>query len=39
MDFIKAEDGMPIEGAMVTESIDGARKKVEAHRLAQIAGK
>jgi len=31
MDFIKADEDMPIESGMVTKSIEGAQKKVEAH--------
>jgi preprotein translocase subunit SecA len=31
MDFIKADEEMPIESGMVTKSIEGAQKKVEAH--------
>ncbi|MBX9687772.1 MAG: preprotein translocase subunit SecA [Candidatus Obscuribacterales bacterium] len=31
MDFIQAEEEMPIESNMVTKSIEGAQKKVEAH--------
>jgi preprotein translocase subunit SecA len=31
MDFIRADEEMPIESGMVTRSIEGAQKKVEAH--------
>jgi preprotein translocase subunit SecA len=31
MDFIKADEEMPIESGMVTKSIENAQKKVEAH--------
>jgi preprotein translocase subunit SecA len=31
MDFIKADEDMPIESGMVTKSIENAQKKVEAH--------
>lgn len=31
MDFIKADEEMPIESNMVTKSIENAQKKVEAH--------
>jgi preprotein translocase subunit SecA len=31
MDFIQADEEMPIESNMVTKSIEGAQKKVEAH--------
>ena len=31
MDIIKADEDMPIESGMVTNSIEGAQKKVEAH--------
>lgn len=31
MDLIKADEDMPIESGMVTNSIEGAQKKVEAH--------
>jgi preprotein translocase subunit SecA len=31
MDFIQADEEMPIESGMVTKSIEGAQKKVEAH--------
>jgi preprotein translocase subunit SecA len=31
MDFIKADEEMPIESGMVTKSIQNAQKKVEAH--------
>jgi preprotein translocase subunit SecA len=31
MDFIRADEEMPIESGMVSKSIEGAQKKVEAH--------
>ncbi len=31
MDFIKADEEMPIESGMVSKSIENAQKKVEAH--------
>lgn len=31
MEFIKVDEEMPIESGMVTKSIEGAQKKVEAH--------
>ena len=31
MDFIRADEEIPIESGMVSKSIEGAQKKVEAH--------